>query len=42
MGVAVPLASYLDNEAHLPLPSIRLALQASLTQAQMSKIISVL
>merc|ERR1712142_98511 len=42
MGVAVTLASYLDNEAHLPLPSIRLALQASLTQAQMSKIISVL
>lgn len=41
-GVALTQASYLDNEVHLPLPSIRLAVQTGLEHDQMIKIIDVL
>ena len=41
-GVALTVASYLDNEAHPPQPSIRLAVQTNLSHMEMMQIINVL
>ena len=40
-GVAVTLASYLENEIHAPQPSIRLAIQTGLTNDQLIKIVKI-